>query len=321
MSFRSDHYKAPDASLWNGRIDSETDPRQFRYHQVVETVDLTSSTPANKPTLLGFASDVGVKRNGGRTGAAQGPDYFRSSIGSLCWHRDEGFCDAGNISPIDGDLETAQQELGSTVHLLLRTGNKPVIIGGGHETAFGHFLGVASFLNETQPDAKLGILNIDAHFDLRPHNGVAHSGSPFLQAHEYAKDHDLNLKYFVYGINQDNNTPSLFNTAKQLEAEFCENIHIMNSESECLKSVDSFIQSRTHIYLTICLDVFKASVAPGVSAPAWNGIDLIHALNVIDLVKDSRKLLSTDMCELNPEYDTDNQTAKLAGSLFSRLVG
>lgn len=320
LSFNSEQYNAPNRALWNGRVDSETDREQFRYHQVVESVDLTESIPRNKKVLLGFASDVGVKRNGGRIGASKGPDYLRSSIGSLCWYGDEDFYDVGNISPTGHDLETAQEQLGKTVHLLLSSGNKSVIIGGGHETAFGHYLGLASYLKETQPDAKLGILNIDAHFDLRPHNGVAHSGSPFLQAHEHANANSLDLKYFVYGINRDNNTPSLFKTAESLGTGFCENLEIMNSEETCLDQVRKFIQSRTHIYLTICLDVFNAAIAPGVSAPAWNGIELIHAINVIDLVKESGKLLSSDICELNPEFDQSGQTSKTAGSLFSALI-
>lgn len=321
MSFKSTLYRASDSSLWKGRLDSETDRSQFRYHQVVKVKDLSSSLPVNETTLLGFSSDVGVKRNGGRTGAANGPDYFRYSIGSLCWHSKHDFSDVGNIHPIDDDLETAQQELGKTVHLLLREGNTPIVIGGGHETAFGHYLGIADFLKETEPDCKIGILNIDAHFDLRPHNGVAHSGSPFLQAHEHAKENNIDLKYFVYGINRDNNTSLHFKTSEALDVLYCENIQVMNSESECLKSVEQFMHSRTHIYLTICLDVFKASVAPGVSAPAWNGIDLIHALNVIELVKQSGKLLSADICELNPTFDEHKKTGKLTGSLFSKLIG
>lgn len=320
MSFRSQNYTPPDASLWQGRVDSETDRAQFRYHQVVEAIDLTSEIPEKKITLLGFASDVGVERNGGRIGAAKGPDYLRSSIGSLCWHGKEGFCDMGNIAPVGGELETAQKELGKTVYLLLGKENRPVIIGGGHETALGHYLGIASFLEQNQPNAKLGILNIDAHFDLRPHNGLAHSGSPFLQAHEHAKETGLDLKYFVYGINRVNNTVSLFNKAEELGTKFCETVEIMNSEKESLKKVSDFIQTRSHIYLTICLDVFNSAIAPGVSAPAWNGIDLNHALNIIGLVKDSGKLLSTDICELNPEFDFAGQTAKTAGTLFSQLI-
>lgn len=321
MNFSSKLYHPVNPKIWSGRIDSRSDFDQLRYHQVVQPLNLSNLESKNRTVLLGFPSDIGVVRNGGRVGASKGPDHFRNSIGSLCWHEDnDGFVDAGNITPENDDLETAHQELGKAVHYILESDNKPFIIGGGHETAYGHFTGIASFLKQTKPDAKLGILNIDAHFDLRPHNGVPHSGSPFLQAHEDAEQIDLDLQYFVYGINRDNNTPSLFNKAKELETQHILNIEIFNNEAESLNKVQKFLEEKDFVYLTICLDVFEAAIAPGVSAPAWNGISLNHALNLIQLVKKSDKLISADICELNPEFDPNNQTAKTAGSLFSAVI-
>ena len=278
MNFNSKLYQPTDPKTWAGRIDSRSDFDQFRFHQVVQCLDLKNIRAKKQPVLLGFASDIGVNRNGGRVGASKGPDHFRKSISSLCWH------------------------------------------GGGHETAFGHFSGISSFLKQNKPDAKLGILNIDAHFDLRPHNGIPHSGSPFLQAHEHAEQIDLDLKYFVYGINQDNNTKSLFNKADELGAQFCLNTEVFNNENKSLNKAQKFIKEREFIYLTICLDVFEVAIAPGVSAPAWNGLKLNDALNLIKVVKDSGKLISADICELNPEFDQHGQTAKTAGSLFSKLI-
>ena len=321
MNFSSKLYHTTDSKIWAGRIDSRSDFDQFRLHQVAQCLDLNNISSKNQTILLGFASDIGVQRNGGRTGAYKGPEHFRKSIGSLCWHGGKnGFVDAGNIIPENEDLEIAHHELGKTVHHILESENKPFVIGGGHETAFGHFLGISSFLKQNKPKAKLGILNIDAHFDLRPYSGIPHSGSPFLQAHEHAEQIDLDLKYFVYGINQDNNTKSLFNKAEELGTEFCLNTEIFNDEKKSLERVLEFIEDRDFIYLTICLDVFEATIAPGVSAPAWNGLKLNHALNVIQLLKRSDKIISADICELNPEFDLNGQTAKTAGSLFSSIL-
>ncbi len=321
LNFSSQLYYPTESEIWTGRTDSKSDFDQFRFHQVAQCLDLNNISSKNQTVLLGFASDIGVQRNGGRTGASKGPEHFRNSIGSLCWHGGiDGFVDAGNIIPENEDLETGHAELGKAVHHILETDNKPFIIGGGHETALGHFLGVASFLKQKNPKAKLGILNIDAHFDLRPYNGIPHSGSPFLQAHEHAEKVDLDLKYFVYGINQDNNTRSLFNKADELDTKFCLNTEIFNDEKQSLDKVTSFIQERDFIYLTICLDVFETSIAPGVSAPAWNGLKLNHSLNLIRVLKDSGKMISADICELNPEFDINNQTAKTAGSLFSSIL-
>ncbi len=321
MNFESELYSPGDSNNWSGRTDSETDFDQFRYHQVVNCISLNELDKTGQKVLLGFACDIGVKRNKGRVGAAKGPQHFRNNIGSLSWHgAQSGFIDAGDITPEGDKMEEAQQELGKAVHHILESENSPIIIGGGHETAYGHFQGIASYLQQTNPRAKLGILNIDAHFDLRPYTDFSHSGSPFLQAHHYAEQIDLDMKYFVYGINQDNNTRSLFKQVEELETRFCLNTEIFNDESASLKKAQNFIGSRDFIYLTICLDVFEAAIAPGVSAPAWNGIKLNHALNLIELVKESGKLLSAGICELNHDFDVNNQTAKTAGTIFSGLI-
>lgn len=314
-------YQQTNPQIWSGRIDSDDDPTQFRYHQVAKCVDLNELDDSEEVALLGFASDEGVRRNHGRVGAAEGPDHFRNTVGSLCWHSQrERFIDVGNIAPQGEHLEEAQEALGNAIHLLLKKNKKTFVIGGGHETAYGHYLGIASYLKEKEPDAKLGILNIDAHFDLREHNGFANSGTPFLQAHEHAEANDIDMKYLVYGINVHNNTRHLFNTAQKWGVEYCTNEGIFQHESDALQTVRYFLQSRTHIYLTVCLDVFYAAMAPGVSAPAWNGIRLSHAQKVLDFVRRSGLLISMDVCELNPKYDEHQKTAKVAGMLFSEMV-
>lgn len=316
-----DFYEAPEKAWWSGRVDSEDDPAQFRYHQVVQCKPIHNIEKGAEIALIGFSSDTGVKRNDGRVGASKGPLEFRKAIGSLCWHNTNfGFADVGNIFPKNDELDEAQQELGKSIQRLLELEKKTFVVGGGHETAFGHYLGIASFLKKNNPKAKLGILNIDAHFDLRSHNGIAHSGSPFLQAHEHATTEGLDLKYFVYGINQHNNTTSLFEKAGKLNTKYIENTQIQQDESSAIEKLKDFLDDRDIVYLTVCLDVFNSAIAPGVSAPSWNGIELHHALRVLRLVKKSGKLMSMDVCELNPEYDDQRRTAKLAGSLYSEFI-
>jgi formiminoglutamase len=321
MSYLQQLYKEPKSELWTGRIDSLEDEAQFRVHQVVKTASLNSFSQQNKKVVLGFVCDIGVKRNGGRAGAALGANYLRSSIGSMCWHgSEEGFFDVGNIKPEQTKLEEGQEALGEAIYSLLQTSNTPIVIGGGHETAFGHYLGISKHLQNHHKGAKLGILNIDAHFDLRPYGVRTHSGSPFLQALDHAKAQDMPLEYFVYGINRDNNTDALFKTAQDYKVGHVTNREIKHSLKDSLEPIKQFIQEQDFIYLTICLDVFDASIAPGVSAPAWDGISLLPALEVIDLVKNSGKLLSADICELNPLFDEQLRTVRTAGTLFGELI-
>lgn len=314
-------YTSPKPELWSGRVDSHTEESGFRWHQVVHCENIQNISENEEVALLGFACDVGVARNNGRIGAAKGPDHFRETVGNLCWHgQTKGFLDVGTIKPNEENLELGQKVLGESIHQLLKHQKLPCVIGGGHETAFGHYLGIASFLKNSAPAAKLGILNIDAHFDLRPYDQGAHSGSPFLQALDDAEQNELDVAYFVHGINPHNNTRSLFETSEKRNVGFNTNDEVIRGNKSAKKKLQRFLDSRTHIYLTICLDVFAASIAPGVSAPAWNGIQLQHALEVIKLVKSYNKLLSMDICELNPKYDVQNLTAKTAGILFAELV-
>ncbi|NET33668.1 MAG: formimidoylglutamase [Cyanothece sp. SIO1E1] len=314
-------YKPCDPKIWKGRVDSAIDPKQFRWHQVVRIENAFKLEDGSEKVLLGFPCDVGVERNRGRLGAAEGPDYFRESVGSLCWHGDEaGFVDIGNIYPDRNNLEEAQVELGKLVHVLLQKQKIPCIIGGGHETAFGHYLGIASYLKETKPDAKLGIVNIDAHFDLRSYDELPNSGTPFLQALDHAVNNDTEAEYFVYGINPQNNTKSLFETADRFGVKYVINQKVNSNSMQSIEKLESFIQDKTHIYLTICLDVFEVSIAPGVSAPAWQGVKLSHAQQVLNLIKKSGRMISMDVCELNPRYDHNTITAKTAGMLVAGFM-
>ena len=314
-------YKETDPKLWSGRIDSRDDSSTYRWHQVAQCIHLDKIDSSTEFAILGFGCDLGVAKNKGRIGAADGPDHFRSIVGNLSWKdKQHGFIDVGTISPKNDDLDKAQISLGHAVNTLLNNQKTPLIVGGGHETAFGHYLGISSYLQDQKPDSKLGIINIDAHFDLRSYDNGAHSGSPFLQALEDSKLKGIDLNYFVYGINVHNNTQSLFNTAKKWGVQYNTNQEIHQGNiSATTRKLRQFIEDRSDIYLTICLDVFNESIAPGVSAPAWHGIQLQHALDVIKITKNSGKLLSTDICELNPKFDKDDRTAKLTGMLVAEL--
>ena len=74
------------------------------------------------------------------------------------------------------------------------------------------------------------------------------------------------------------------------------------------------------ILTTTCLDVLPAAVAPGVSAPAPRGVDLDVIESVIDAVASCGKLRLADIAELNPAFDIDQRTARVAARLVARIV-
>ena len=96
--------------------------------------------------------------------------------------------DAGDVRCDDGDMEGAQSRLANVVADAIRTGHRPLILGGGHETAWGTFQGIVA----AKPDANVGVINIDAHLDVRS-DEPGNSGTPF---HQIAKWCEANRRPF-----------------------------------------------------------------------------------------------------------------------------
>jgi formiminoglutamase len=276
-----------------------------------------SVDPTPKPVaLLGFASDEGVRRNQGRPGAAGGPAAIRSALEPLAFHLDRPVADAGDVVVSGGGLEAGQERAGRAVAALLDAGQLPAVLGGGHETAYASYLGVSSSA-VVQGGQRLGILNLDAHFDLRD-EPTPSSGTPFLQMARAEAAAGRDFRYAVVGISEPNNTRALFDTARKLGVQYlldedCDAQHVRDFVAGFLAGVDV-------LYLTIDLDVLPAAVAPGVSAPAAYGVPLPVISAVCRQVAGSGKLLHLDIAELNPEFDIDGRTARVAARLLDTLL-
>ena len=97
------------AKAWSGRDDGPG-PEHARWHSVIQLAD-ASDTPRDGVALIGFASDEGVLRNGGRQGAAAGPEALRTALGGLAVHEERLLVDAGTVTTQGDDLEGGQREL------------------------------------------------------------------------------------------------------------------------------------------------------------------------------------------------------------------
>jgi formiminoglutamase len=298
---------------WAGRIDG-TGPEHLRLHQLVEPY--RPDAPAGAVVFVGFASDEGVRRNKGRPGAEQGPDALRRALSPLAPAAPLRAFDAGTVAVTDGRLEDGQAELGAVLAGLLDAGHFPVVLGGGHEVAYGSYLGLAGAARR----GRIGVLNLDAHFDLRP-DPVPSSGTPFRQMFDDAPGNGTQLRYAVLGISQPSNTGVLFDTAERLGVRYlldedCGFTHL----DTVSRFVDDFLTDVDLVYLTVDLDVLPAAVAPGVSAPAAFGVPMETVAAVCSRVADSGKLALCDVAELNPILDVDNRTARSAARLLHQII-
>lgn len=303
-------------SLWQGRIDPESDSE--RWHQRIQPL---AETSAPGVALLGFATDAGVARNQGRTGAAQGPDTIRRALAPLAWHRDESVYDAGNLRCEGDELEAAQDAMAGRVAGALDAGHRPMVLGGGHEIAYSSWSGLARHLTGGQRPPRVGIINLDAHFDLRDPDHVRSSGTPFSQIARDCQERGWPFQYACLGVSRASNTRALFGRADALDVLTREDREFRPDNLPAIvRDLERFIVRCDHLYLTIDLDVLPASEAPGVSAPAARGVSLSMLEPLIDLVRDSGRLRLADIAELNPEFDIDKRTARVAARLVHQLT-
>lgn len=313
-----------DMSVWAGREDPEAD--SLRWHQVVSPLSPHHDAPPGV-ALIGFACDAGVKRNQGRPGAASGPRALRKALAPLAWHRQAPAYDTGDVTCLghgtDDGMEAAQARLAERLAALLEAGHLPIVLGGGHEMAFGSWSGLARQLETRDPSAvpKVGLINFDTHFDLRDPSQKPSSGTPFAQIAAECERLEWPFHYACLGVSRASNTRALYERARTLGVLVREDREISaNRLDAIILDLERFIARCDHLYLTIDLDVLPASEAPGVSAPAVRGVSLALLEPLLETVRDSGKLRLLDIAELNPELDIDGRTAKAGARLVHQLT-
>jgi formiminoglutamase len=307
-------HKPFDPSLWQGRTDGEsTGP--LRWHEVVCSPELLQ--PGDL-ALIGFACDAGVVRNEGRAGAARGPSAIRPMLANLPLRSVEHVVDAGDVV-CDDDLEAAQVAYAASVRALLDADAHVIGLGGGHEIAYASFCALAVHLDKSDTRHSIGIVNLDAHFDLRP-APPATSGTPFFQIEQHCRQIATPFHYFCLGISEYSNTRALFERAKSFDVRYVIDEQLRQPLGSTLAELRRFCDSVEAVYLTICLDVLPAHVAPGVSAPAAAGVELSVVEALIDEVIESGRVKLADIAELNPRFDIDGRTARVAARLVARVA-
>lgn len=322
------NYKLTDKEVWFGRIDSNINFDAFRWHQWVKNIDLRKNNLSKYNgklafAFIGYCCDEGIKRNKGRTGAAKGPDSIRKELANLpCSFTDEvELFDAGNIFCGNCTLEESQVLLSQAITKILDMNIFPIVLGGGHEIAFGHYNGILDYLTQYNAKPNIGIINFDAHFDIRPYSDGGSSGTAFRQISDLSKQRGLKYSYFCIGVQKHSNTIDLFKTAQKLGVNYVLAKDLTNNnDSSLFERLDDFIKLQDHIYITICCDVFSSAYAPGVSAAQPLGLDPEKVLKLIKYIIKSNKVVSVDIAEVAPRFDQDNITASLASVLIFAIV-
>ncbi|WP_158773526.1 formimidoylglutamase [Cobetia sp. L2A1] len=351
------HWKGRDDTGEPSALSKRWHHQVMSYHPSIESRVLGQCAYA----LLGFACDLGVIRNQGRAGAADGPKALRRQLANLAWPIDNALrvCDYGNIAapsmmdPMDEHqtfseeftretlgvyLADAQAHLASHVSQALATHTRLLVIGGGHETAWGSFQGLWKRLeclqqkNDLESPPRLGIINLDAHLDLRL-NPDTHgtSGTPFRQIADFLAERKQPFEYCCLGMAAEANTRGLRQRADDIGALVIEDRQLsgdaMNAMAleQARQQLANFCIDKDVLYLTLDLDVLPHYQAPGVSAPASRGV----ALSIIETLIQDVKLHAracrfglplVEVVELNPHHDQQQTTARTAAVLASIML-
>lgn len=311
------NYEPPLITTWQGRKDSLPNERFF---QAIKAYDIrihSLQAIEHQIAFLGFNSDEGIRRNEGRVGAQLGPIALREQLAKLPWHAKRPLYDLGNIVCKEQDLEKAQLQFANVIGQCHQHHCKTVAFGGGHEIAWGHFLGL------TNHYPKLGIINVDAHFDLRPVNqkNQSTSGTSFYQIKQHCVSKNIPFNYCCLGIQPHANPDNLFKRAKEYNVPFltAKQINTLPIKAQ-INFLNEFINNYDSIYLSICLDVFAEAFAPGVSAPQALGLLPWQALLLLQYIIQTGKVVSIDIAELSPPLDQGQKTSRLAAMLIAAML-
>jgi formiminoglutamase len=218
--------------------------------------------------------------------------------------------DIGDLQ-ITENLEESQVSLGRVIAELLKRDTIPIVLGGGHETAYGHYLG---YVRASLP---IAVVNIDAHLDVRPLiDGNGHSGSPFRQMLEHPGRPLPGADYLCVGAQPGQVSKAHWEYQQKRGGK----VWWRHETYAIADQLDEL--PRRRMYLSIDADAFHVSDVPGVSAPNSNGLYASDAYDSAHWAGRQPEVASLDLVEINPRLDRDGQSARWAALvIWNFLVG
>ena len=260
--------------------------------------------------IWGYPDDEGIQLNGGRIGAAQGPDQIRTCFYKmtppLTSKKVPAIWDGGNIELSD-ELKTRHEK--SQAQALQSYQNKKFVVtlGGGHDYGYPD---AAAFVHAFKNSKKKPVvINFDAHLDVRPVDKGLTSGTPFFRLlNESAKD----LHFFEVGIQNHCNAKNHLAWAKKNKATIIEQEEIFQkSLYQCLLPKLSRFKGHP-TFLSVDIDGFTSSEAPGCSQSWPVGFTAQDFFKTLKVIFQKLDVKGIGIYEVSPPLDVGNLTSRLA---------
>lgn len=279
--------------------------------------------------LLGFPHDEGVRRNGGRVGAADGPAAARGMLSKMgTVFNPEYDVDLSRIRITDGGdvgvglpLEDAHAQLADAVANVLRAGGTPVVVGGGNDQSYPNARGLLNALESEDRTGRVGVINIDAHLDVRPlKEGRVHSGSPFRLLLEDATFRERGGEFIEFAVQGSQcSRKHADHVVESAVMSYPVLYWLQHMRAEATDVVDMFktLLDRVgdHVFVSFDIDAISGADAPGVSCPSTVGLTAQEALMICLAAGQNPKVRMLDISELNPRVE-DYRTPRLVANMF-----
>jgi formiminoglutamase len=287
-----------------------------------------------KFVLIGLPEDIGIKANLGRTGAATA---YESTLKSLVNFQHNKFCKGSELvvlgeinfskeMEIAKTLDTQNKEdrkklfqlvenidkdVSFVISAIVKANKIPIIIGGGHNNAYGNIKGLA--LGKGMP---VNAINFDAHTDFRIMEG-RHSGNGFT----YAFEEGFLKKYFIFGLHENFVSKSVFDTLKSIE----DRVKYVTYEEIAVRKIKSFTSELTNAIKFISNTPFGLELdldaLPNIhsSAMTLSGFSVEKARHFIHMAGKEEFASYLHICEGAPDLDLSSNN-HLTGKLIATLI-
>jgi formiminoglutamase len=291
-------------------------------------------TTEAKYVLFGIPEDIGVRANYGRPGTASA---WESAIGSIANIQHNRFCKGSQIlvlgkldvceemkevqhlnfnnvndrAKLSQLVEKIDKEVSHIIFNIVKLGKIPIVIGGGHNNAYGNIKGTALAKGKS-----INAINFDAHSDFRILEG-RHSGNGF----SYAYEEGFLKKYFIFGLHENYTSKSVLDIIKKIEDRVRYNtydsINIRkekNFNQELIQALD-FIQNDSY-GIEIDLDAIPNIAS---SAMTLSGFSIEELRQFVSYFGKNKNASYLHICEGAPDLGEEKNN-HLIGKLIGYLV-
>lgn len=218
--------------------------------------------------------------------------------------------DIGDADIIHTDTMNSHANIEAGVRAILRSGALPVVLGGDHSINI-------PCINAFDGQEPIHVVQIDAHLDfVDERHGVRYGhGNPMRRAAE--KDYVTGLTQL--GIRNVSSTAKEgYEQAREMRSDILSVRHLRKLGVEAILER---VPAGERYYVTIDIDAFDPSIAPGTGTPSHGGFQYYEVLEFLDGLTKRGTVVGIDLVEVAPDYDHTGSTSILAAQILMNLIG